>query len=83
MSSVECLQPSYQHATPPRPARGECGCCHAVRDIEGEHPLLGQLCVWCSRAFDYSVGEHGERPTVASSCPRCHEAVACPDHEDR
>lgn len=81
MSSVESLPPSYQLAPRPRAVRAECGCCHAIRDIETTHHVLGDICVWCARSFDHRLDRFGRTINDADLCPFCLETgEPCAEH---
>lgn len=84
MSSFESLPPSYQLAPQPRGERAECGLCHSVREMSGSvHVIVGPLCVWCERAFDFTCHQTGEKIPDRDLCPFCLEDGApCAGHAD-
>lgn len=83
IESAARMNPSTVLSHLPDRPRVECGCCHAIRDQVGKHAILGPLCVWCTRAFDYNMhGTDGIRVRGWETCPFCLEVgTPCELHD--
>jgi hypothetical protein len=84
IESAARMNPSTVYAPLPSGRKVECGCCHTVREQDGEHPILGPLCVWCARAFDYQLHAYdgGSKVRGWETCPFCLETGdPCELHE--
>lgn len=81
IESAARMRPSTVMPTPkPSSERVRCGCCNAMREQRGTHPILGPLCVYCARAFDYRLDWLGLTIRETDTCPACADGE-CAVHE--